>query len=615
MDNVSMLKKIRCIFDRKQKFQLLLLGIMIFIGGFLETLGVGAMMPVVMVLITPETLLAYIQKYDFLQKICNFFHIQNVSQITIALLFALMAVYVIKNLYILLLTYKQNAFIDQNRNRMISRVMAEFLNRPYEQYLGADIPTVFRITDNDIPHAFSLMLSLIQLASEVVVSGLIFVMMLILDAEMTLFVIVLFGVLTLLIIKVFKPRLNKIGSKNQSIQSRIAKWRIQAIYGLKDVKVLNREEFFVRNYYESGKVGANVATTYAVLNNMPRLLIETVFIVGMLGFLMLFIKGGGDMSLMVSTVSAFGVAAMRVLPSVNRINTYITQISYTQPSLDFVYQNLQEGMKTDAMLAERKAKAQKEKLRLEHQIELNHISFHYPDSDKDIFTDAHMVVPKGKSVGIIGTSGAGKSTVVDILLGLLHAQEGEITCDGVDIFRNYESWLAQVGYIPQSIYLVDESIRDNIAFGIDKDKINEKRIWEVLAEAQLKEFVEELPEGLDTTIGDRGVRLSGGQRQRIGIARALYHDPEILVFDEATSALDNDTEAAVMDAVNSFHGKKTMIIIAHRLNTIEAAVMDAVNSFHGKKTMIIIAHRLNTIEKCDIVYKVEDRKLVETSLG
>ena len=532
MDNVSMLKKIRCIFDRKQKFQLLLLGIMIFIGGFLETLGVGAMMPVVMVLITPETLLAYIQKYDFLQKICDFFHIQNVSQITIALLLALMAVYVIKNLYILLLTYKQNAFIDQNRNRMISRVMAEFLNRPYEQYLGADIPTVFRITDNDIPHAFSLMLSLIQLASEVVVSGLIFVMMLILDAEMTLFVIVLFGVLTLLIIKVFKPRLNKI----ESIQSRIAKWRIQAIYGLKDVKVLNREEFFVRNYYESGKVGANVATTYAVLNNMPRLLIETVFIVGMLGFLMLFIKGGGDMSLMVSTVSAFGVAAMRVLPSVNRINTYITQISYTQPSLDFVYQNLQEGMKTDAMLAERKAKAQKEKLRLEHQIELNHISFHYPDSDKDIFTDAHMVVPKGKSVGIIGTSGAGKSTVVDILLGLLHAQEGEITCDGVDIFKNYESWLAQVGYIPQSIYLVDESIRDNIAFGIDKDKINEKRIWEVLAEAQLKEFVEELPEGLDTTIGDRGVRLSGGQRQRIGIARALYHDPEILVFDEATSA-------------------------------------------------------------------------------
>lgn len=587
MDNTSMIQKIRYIFDRKQKFQLFVLGIMIFIGGFLETLGVGAMMPVVMVLITPETLMEYIEKYAFLQKICDFFHIQNVSQITMALLLALMGVYVVKNLYILFLTYKQNAFIDQNRNRMISRVMAEFLNRPYEEYLGADIPTVFRITDSDIPHTFSLMLSMIQLASEVVVSCLIFVMLLIMDTAMTLFILILFGTMTLLIIKVFKPRLNKIGSKNQSIQSRIAKWRIQAIYGLKDVKVLNREEFFVRNYYESGKIGANVATTYAVMNNTPRLLIETVFIVGVLGFLMVFIRGGGDMSLMVSTVSAFGVAAMRVLPSVNRINTYITQISYTQPSLDFVYQNLQEGMKTDAMLAERRANAQKEKLKLEHQIELNHISFHYPDSDKDIFTDAHMVVPKGKSVGIIGTSGAGKSTIVDILLGLLHAQRGEITCDGIDIFKNYESWLAQVGYIPQSIYLIDESIRDNIAFGIDEDKIDEKRIWEVLEEAQLKEFVEELPQGLDTTIGDRGVRLSGGQRQRIGIARALYHDPEILVFDEATSALDNDTEAAVMDAVNSFH---------------------------GKKTMIIIAHRLNTIEKCDIIYKVEDRKLMETRL-
>lgn len=587
MDNVSMIKKIRYIFDRKQKLQLLVLGIMIFIGGFLEMLGVGAMMPVVMVLLTPEVLLEYIHKYDFLQKICDVFQINDVSQITVVLLLMLMSVYVIKNLYILFLTYRQNKFIDQNRNRMISRVMAEFLNRPYEQYLGADIPTVFRITDSDIPQTFTLMLSLIQLASEVVVSCLIFVMMLILDAGMTLSAIVLFGALTLVIVKVLKPRLNKIGSKNQAIQSRIAKWRIQAIYGLKDVKVLNREEFFVRNYYESGKVGANVSTTYAVLNNVPRLLIETVFIVGILGFLMLFIQGGGDMSALVSTVAAFGVAAIRVLPSVNRINTYITQISYTQPSLDFVYQNLQEGMKTDAMLAERKANSQKDKLKLEHQIELSHISFHYPDSDKDIFTDAHMVVPKGKSVGIIGTSGAGKSTIVDILLGLLRAQKGEITCDGIDIFRNYESWLAQIGYIPQVIYLVDESIRDNIAFGIDADKIDENRIWEVLEEAQLKEFVEELPQGLDTTIGDRGVRLSGGQRQRIGIARALYHDPEILVFDEATSALDNDTEAAVMDAVNSFH---------------------------GKKTMIIIAHRLNTIEKCDMIYKVEDRNLAETTL-
>lgn len=587
MKQPNLLQKINQIFDKKQKSQLVLLGFMIFIGGFLETLGVSTMIPVVTVLLTPEKVQEYIDKYEVLGNICTVFHITSVNQVAVSLLLFLMAVYVIKNLYLLFLVYRQNTFITQNRNNMISRVMAEFLNRPYEQYLGADIPTVFRITDSDIPQTFALMLAVLSLASEVVVSCLIFLVLLIQNVKMTLFVMFVFGVLTLVIVKVLKPRLNRIGAKNQEIQSRIAKWRIQATYGLKDVKVLNREEFFVRNYYETGKVGANVARNYAVLNNTPRLLIETIFIVSMLGYITIYINGGGDVSEMMTTIATFGVAAIRVLPSVNRINTYITEIAYATPSLNFVYENLQQGMKTDAMLAERKANSQKEKLKLDDKIELNHISFHYPDSDKNIFTDAHMVVPRGKSVGIMGSSGAGKSTIVDILLGLLHAQEGQITCDGVDIFKNYESWLAQIGYIPQSIYLIDESIRDNIAFGIDADKIDEKRIWEVLEEAQLKEFIEELPEGLDTTIGDRGIRLSGGQRQRIGIARALYHNPEILVFDEATSALDNETEAAVMEAVNSFH---------------------------GKKTMVIIAHRLNTIEKCDIIYKVENEKIVETSL-
>ena len=587
MKKITLLGKVRAIFDRKQKWQLVGLGIMIFIGGLLETLGVSAMIPVVQALLAPDELMGYIDRIPVVKNLCDALSITTVKQVTMALLYGMMAIYVIKNVYILLLTYMQNTFITKNRNRMISRVMAEFLNRPYEKYLGADIPTVFRITDSDIPQTFSLILAMLQLASEVVVSCLIFMVLLLNDPGMTLFIIAVFGLLTLFIVKVFKPRLNRIGARNQAIQSRIAKWRIQATYGLKDVKVLNREEFYVRNYYETGKVGAEVARNYAVLNNMPRLLIETVFIVSVLGFLVVYINGGGDITAMVTTISAFAIAAVRVLPSVNRINTYITEIAYTQPSLDFVYDNLQEGMKTDAMLAERRAYSQVEKLKLDHQIELDHISFHYPDSDKNIFEDAHMIVPKGKSVGIIGTSGAGKSTIVDILLGLLHAQIGTITCDGVDIFKNYESWLAQIGYIPQSIYLIDESIRDNIAFGIDADKIDEKRIWEVLEEAQLKEFVEELPEGLDTTIGDRGVRLSGGQRQRIGIARALYNDPEILVFDEATSALDNDTEAAVMEAVNSFH---------------------------GRKTMIIIAHRLNTIEKCDMIYKVENMKLVKTTL-
>ena len=237
MNKVTLFGKIRYIFDKKQKMQLMVLGVMIFIGGLLETLGVGAMIPVVQALLAPDDLMEFINKYDILKELCRLLHIETVKQVTMTLLLGMMAIYIIKNLYILFLTYKQNSFITQNRNRMISRVMAEFLNRPYEKYLGADIPTVFRITDGDIPQTFSLILAMLQLASEVVVSFLIFIVLLFNDVKMTLFIIAVFGLLTLFIVKVFKPRLNKIGAKNQAIQSRIAKWRIQATYGLKDVKV------------------------------------------------------------------------------------------------------------------------------------------------------------------------------------------------------------------------------------------------------------------------------------------------------------------------------------------------------------------------------------------
>lgn len=594
---ITMLQKISYLFDRKQKMQFIGLGILILIGGLLETLGVSMMVPLVQGIMEPEALC----QNEIVGKVLRFLHIETAdigqvgdgNRLIIIMLAALMALFVIKNAYLLFQTYVQNTFVTRNRNRMISRVMREFLNRPYEEYLGADIPTVFRLTDSDIPNAFQLILVLIQMITEIVVSAFLCVVLVVVSPVMTVFIVAIFLGMTLLLSKILKPRLNAIGRKNQEIQSRIAKWRIQSIYGLKDVKVLHREEFFVRNYYESGSIGANVARNYAVLNNLPRLLIETIFIVSMLAFIMVYILRGGNINVLIPQLTAFAVAAVRIMPSANRINTYMSEIAYSQPCLDYLYENLNEGMKQDVNGSvtgygkDVPKKANHTKTALQDKIVLDHITFAYPGTDKNIFTDAHMEVKRGQSVGIMGPSGAGKSTIVDILLGLLHAQKGTITWDGQNIFDDYDAWLSQIGYIPQSIYLVDESIRDNIAFGIDADKIDEKRIWEVLEEAQLKEFIEELPEGLDTTIGDRGVRISGGQRQRIGIARALYHDPEILVFDEATSALDNDTEQAVMDAVNSFH---------------------------GKKTMIIIAHRLNTIEKCDVIYKVDGEKIVESSL-
>ena len=425
------------------------------------------------------------------------------------------------------------------------------------------------------------------MSTEVVVSTFLGIVLLVVNWQMTLFIVLILLLMTFVSTKFIKPKLNSIGARNQHIQSRIAKWRLQAIYGLKDVKVLNRQDFFIRNYYESGKIGADVATDYAVFNNLPRLMIETVFMVSVMGFITVFLLAGGNVTALIPQLTAFAVAAVRILPSANRINTYMAQAAYEEPSLNYLYDNLTESNKTEGEMRARTSKIAGPALHLTDKIELKDISFHYPDSDTYIFRHANMEIQKGQSVGIMGPSGAGKSTIVDILLGLLHAESGQILCDGADIFSNYDSWLSQIGYIPQSIYLIDESIRENIAFGIDADRVNEDRIWEILKEAQLDEFIRSLPEGLETKIGDRGVRLSGGQRQRIGIARALYHNPEILVFDEATSALDGDTEAALMEAINSFH---------------------------GRKTMIIIAHRLNTIEKCDRIYKVADETITPTTL-
>lgn len=585
----SLFQKLNYIFDKKQKGSFVVLAVMILIGGVFETLGVSMLIPAVNAIMQPDLVREKIEKFPALSRfLTQDLRLNTDAKLLCALFGFLIGLYVVKNLYLLLLAYKQNRFIARARNDMISRVMREFLNRPYEEYLGADIPTVFRITDGDIPHTFSLVLALLQLMTECVVSLFLVIYLIRVNWQMTLLLMLVLALLTLWNARVLKKKLNAIGKRNQDIQSRIAKWRIQSIYGLKDVKVLNRQDFFIRNYYESGKVGAELATKYAVLNNLPHLVIETIFMATILGFMMALLTSGQNLSAFLPQLMAFGVAAIRVMPSANRINTYMTEIAYEQPSLDFVYENLTDAMKTNKKMAAERAKVAGGALHLEKEIRLEGITFRYPDGDRNIFTDASMVIPKGKSVGIKGASGAGKSTIVDILLGLLHAQKGEITCDGANIFSNYESWLSQIGYIPQSIYLIDESIRDNIAFGIDEREIDDTRIREVAAEAQLLEFIDSLPEGLDTKIGDRGVRLSGGQRQRIGIARALYHNPEILVFDEATSALDNETEAALMGAINSFH---------------------------GRKTMIIIAHRLNTIENCDLIYEVKGEKITRSSLN
>lgn len=296
------------------------------------------------------------------------------------------------------------------------------------------------------------------------------------------------------------------------------------------------------------------------------------------------ILGGAPVTTIMPQVGALAAAATRLIPSANRINNYLTSISYFEPFFMGVSDNLQQEIRDETIEYDESAyrkKLEVEKLKIRDKIELKDIVYKYPNSDVLIFDHADMEIPIGRSVGIVGTSGAGKTTVVDILLGLLELQSGQILADGVEVRRHYHSWLKNIGYIPQTIFMIDASIRKNVAFGYADEDIDDEKVWRALKEAQLDGFVRGLPEGLDTSIGERGIRISGGQRQRIGIARALFEDPEVLVLDEATSALDNETEAAIMDSINRLH---------------------------GKKTLIIIAHRLQTIEKCDMVYRVEQGK-------
>jgi ABC-type multidrug transport system fused ATPase/permease subunit len=286
---------------------------------------------------------------------------------------------------------------------------------------------------------------------------------------------------------------------------------------------------------------------------------------------------------MISLFAAFGTAAMSLLPAASRINNQMTSMAFNEPFFFNVSDNLIEET-NDENTDISYAVVAKEKLPVTREVKMDGITYHYPNSDKLIFDNASVSFPIGKSIGIVGPSGAGKTTVIDILLGLLNLQGGRVLADDVDIKTHYREWLANVGYIPQMIFLLDADIRKNVAFGIPEEEIDDDKLWYALKEAQLDEFVKTLPEGVHTGIGERGIRLSGGQRQRIGIARALYNDPEVLILDEATSALDNDTEAAIMDSVNRLH---------------------------GKKTLIIIAHRLQTIEKCDMVYRVENGQITK----
>ena len=578
---MNVIRKLKIVLNKKQKKRVILLCVLIFFSALMELLSVSIIIPLITAVVTPDTILEN-EKVRFVLNLAGIENIDPGLFVRILLLIT-MGIFFFKNAYLFILTVVQSRFIADARSISSIRLMGDYLNRPYEYYLNADVNMMLQTVNKDIPHIFELLQECMLLITETAVSVCICAVLLIIDPIMTLSMAALLGFMLLLVVLILKPRLGRIGNKRVNEQNNMMKWMQQGIFGIKDVKVAAKEKYFLDRFDEGSRAQSDALRKYTIFNQFPRLVIETVCIVGLLFYMFVAVMMGRDLKEMLPQLMAFGVAAVRLMPAVNRISTHLSAIAYFEPSLDVVVDNMDLDLASlkDAKIEEKHASA----LKFEKEIQLKGISYHYPNTEKEIFDHADMNIPIGASVGVIGPSGAGKTTIVDILLGLLQPQKGEILVDGNKVTPGDAAWYSSIGYIAQNIYMLDTTIRENVAFGMTDKEADEKRIWEVLDEAQMGDFVRKLPDGLDTVIGDRGVRISGGQRQRIGIARALYNDPKLLVFDEATSALDNETEAAIMDAINSLK---------------------------GRKTMVIIAHRLKTIENCDIVYRVENGHIEQT---
>lgn len=561
-----MVKKLRYVFDRKDKIKLVGLAILMVIGSVLELLAVAVFNPFIEVLMQTSS----IEDDSFLKLFFTHIHLNGIEQYLVVLSALIAVIYLVKNIYLSFLQNVILSFSYTTRMNLATRLLTTYMNEPYTFHLSKNIAEMQRCLQSDTSQFMSLINSCLQLTVEMVTCLALAAYLFHTSHSIT----VVIGVLLLLCIGLFfmisKKVSSRLGRQNENYNAKLFQWINQSLGGIKELKILQREEYFIDSYKTNYKKliwGARVNELIAAL---PKYIVETVAMVGLVfAIIIKLLFGHGALETFIPQIAVFAVAAFRLLPSVGRVNAYINSIMYNKASLDMIYDDLKEIDSEPVQEIEWQEK--KEKWIFTKGVTVEHVSYHYPDSDVKVLHDISLEIPKGKTVALIGPSGAGKTTLADIILGLLPPVSGVVRMDQHNVYENLRSWREKLGYIPQSIYLSDDTIRNNVAFGIYEAQIDDNAIWKALEKAQLKEFVQGLENGLDTYVGDRGVRLSGGQRQRIGIARALYHDPEILVLDEATSALDSSTEQAVMESIESLQGLKTMIIIAHRLTTIKNA--------------------------------------------
>lgn len=558
-----MINKIGYIFDKKEKLKFVILTIMVVIGSFFELLSISLFSPFIELIMDSEA----INDNAVLVYIKNLLSLQKTEDFLTLLAIVIMLVYIIKNIFIIWQKNVIYQFSYGMQRKLSTRLLKAYMHEPYTFHLKKNISELQRSMQEDAGQFANGMLHFMEMVAEVCVCIVIGVYLFIVSKSITVIIVGLLIICLGIFTVITKKYSHEWGIEGQKSKAKIYQWMNQALGGIKEIKVLNRENIFVRNYDEYHGRYVRVLRLNRLIGTMPKYIIEMVSIVGMLVAIIVKMHfGQKELQDFVPQLATFAVAAFRLLPATGRINEHMSAVIYASPSVDLIFHDLKEVEALDYT-----NKPVDQTWRFDRQLDIKHVSYHYPDSSVNVIEDVSFKIEKGKTVAFIGASGAGKSTMVDIILGLLPPTMGKVLADDLDIYKNLPTWQKEIGYIPQTIYLSDDTIRNNIAFGIDEKQIDEEAIERALKQAQLFEFVDSLAEGLDTLVGDRGVRLSGGQRQRIGIARALYHNPEVLVLDEATSALDTDTEKAVMEAIDNFKGEKTIIIIAHRLTTIKNA--------------------------------------------
>jgi ABC-type multidrug transport system fused ATPase/permease subunit len=571
---MTYIKKFLFLLNSAQKRSLIVLSVLMLIGMLFEMLGLGILLPALSLMLKADIVKEYPAIKPFLNAIGN----PNQNQLVFWGMLILVVLYFLKAVFLMYLTWKQSKFSAELSANLSEKLFFGYLCLPYPFHLKRNSAELLRNIQSEIAVFTSLSQGIITLSIELSVVVSVAFMLILVEPIGAITITVFLGVSGYLFFRITKKRLLNWGEKRQYHVGLAGKYLIQGLSGVKDVKLTGREEDFVSEYAEHNNANANILTKVITLSQAPRLYLELLAVIGLAGLIILMILQDKPLILLIPTLGIFAAASFRIIPSVNRIVAAMQNITYSKPVVNLLFKEF------NLIYDHQKTLVSGSKIKFNDCIEIKDLKFQYESSDVDAVNKISIQINKGDCIGLIGQSGSGKSTLVDIILGLLKPTGGNILVDGNDIQGNLRGWQNQVGYVPQSIYLTDDTLRRNIAFGIPKNMIDDHAVQSALRAAQLDVFVSGLPDGLETVVGERGVRLSGGQRQRIGIARALYHNPEVLVLDEATSALDGLTEDGVMEALNIMH---------------------------GVKTLIIVAHRLSTVENCDILYRLENGKVIE----